>query len=1079
MHPHEAVEYFAKPHVVLYGKDVQHVEHLAEAMKTFLSQRCRDFVSARRHTPILEVYMSDGTPLTTTTRVSARIDGEVVRRAGKTCKEYLIQRLYLLDGKGECRVLFRDPLPMSDKSAWSHHRAQYEFWPMCRSLNHAALVVSHHVWDMAVKSACERHARQRHAALMLHLGDDTGMPAELMAMLSWFSCVGCFAHHGHNALKWALVEHLGDKDVARNCWVVLASLRNSFELLTKFLPRWLGSKVQFIDYHDDTLPHVWSLLGENEKWIAILSRLQIRWEGGHLRLAAAMADNAKWVDEAMAALLHLFRFRPWSDSRWCGMGPSSKAMLGCLFCGLDDLVLMVTGCPTVSKYYIQGFAKLDNQVRNMFVVTACSSKVSESFVSALLKDDRLPKILLECDAQLQKDIDVIASLPTSILVAFSKLCSLSPAALRNEILKMLLTQAGYLQARLREVRRPPWSLIGGDVSAKLVELRDSPAPRDETAQKIQRLMQMDVPIGQLLEGIALLAECPWTTRQVEQPHAVAKALLQSHSAYGEGTMLARAVVTQGRTLFTTDPDEKQLARLNIRWEKLRRKQPHRITGRHVYCRGLTKSAALYKKHKHDLGQVSVNKLIKNHKKLLDAESKANKRQLDELAVGLQEDRRVEIRARIHVVTQQMKVCRARLKFRHQEGGTSLRDGLCRLGDCEKRMFDESYSSDEWTRQRVEAARTRALAPVGPPSEEDMSILDSMRIATPLLTPEVPSWVPWMAHHRECLRTCIFQCCRGNGMEFYRFAYASQNPVLVCACRLLPDDRIEKAIQPRLFSDFDDTMYEHCFSIVWDFVYSDEHFGRISDMRLLLDTVCGHDGRVYADGAWVNIAQMMEWMPLPAARRASRESGPREKVSEKQEDGLVEPWMRHPALWHFVRDHALAGDTTLPEMHASEKIVDPESDSVSSDDDFDVWSALADRRAEMVSDVNMPQDFFFNLRGGSWTHERHGVAFDSYRAQARSGLPARFCEVHRLGKTATFSIGRFGESACDLLCRLWCDRMSFLYSVWCAASSDARSEFTSEVLATYREPPEAEEVRRRGNAAAVERADQVLRLAPFR
>ena len=41
----------------------------------------------------------------------------------------------------------------------------------------------------------------------------------------------------------------------------MAGLRNSFEVLARFLPRWIGSKVKFVDYRDDTLPQVWALPG--------------------------------------------------------------------------------------------------------------------------------------------------------------------------------------------------------------------------------------------------------------------------------------------------------------------------------------------------------------------------------------------------------------------------------------------------------------------------------------------------------------------------------------------------------------------------------------------------------------------------------------------------------------------------------------------------------------------------------------------------------------------------------------------------------------------------------------------------
>ena len=91
----------------------------AECLKLLWRQTADAFILQRRHAPILEIFMSDGTPFTSTSRVEGMMDGERLHRSGKTCKELLIQRVFLMDSNRVVRPLFEDPLAMQDKTAWT------------------------------------------------------------------------------------------------------------------------------------------------------------------------------------------------------------------------------------------------------------------------------------------------------------------------------------------------------------------------------------------------------------------------------------------------------------------------------------------------------------------------------------------------------------------------------------------------------------------------------------------------------------------------------------------------------------------------------------------------------------------------------------------------------------------------------------------------------------------------------------------------------------------------------------------------------------------------------------------------
>lgn len=802
------------------------------------------------------------------------------------------------------------------------------------------------------------------------------------------------------------------------------------------------------------------MLGHNDKWTGILCGMQIRFEGGSLCLAASLADDDTAVDRATAALLHLWRFRPWSDSRWCGVGASSRALLGCLLCGMESLVSDIMKDPDLSKYHIRGFTRLSPRAKKMMVLVSCCGRVSEHFVEAVLQDDRLPMRIAAIDEQMSKDVRSVQAIPDPVYVLFSGLCGSTAPALRDEVAEMTLTQAGYIQARLREVRLPPWSLVGGDVSAKLQRFRDGPPPTEQTSLKLFKLLRMGVSEPLLMQGIQMLSECPWTTKLVEQPHASVKSLMSAHSMYGVDTMMARAMIMQSRPLFTRDSDETKTKTIRLRVARLRSRQPQRITGRHVYLRSLSVTAALQRKHgKTNTKGVHV-KLVRDNMKMWGQLTEMEKRHYDELAVALRCERQTGISGKIRCLMAEVKKLEERFHRRHAGAETSWRMGLCRLSLVEKAAFDELYYSDRFSREAVVASRAAAVAEVGPPCDAEIKLLESMPIFRAPRHSTGDAWVPWLASNRSMMKRSILRIVTDGGVQYAAFAYASQNPMTVCACKLDVVETIDQFVEPQDLFHGLPNFFEHRFEVSWEFAYSDgDLFAGARDLALLLHSTVRSDGRVYVDGDWSSISHLQQVLPMDLHVAGDRTTAP---PSAKTPVDVGEPWVRDPAMWEFVLERVLPSEQNVGKGAEAVPEDSLGGDSASSDDDdgddiaFDAKRALVMRRQELAEACAMePDPFFWNLRGGHWTAANRGVAYDSYRACARTGSPARFCELHRLPRSATFSIARYSEAACLSLVQLWIHRMTFLYECWFETGSDAPLSFSPERIARYQVPPELE------------------------
>ena len=60
------------------------------------------------------------------------------------------------------------------------------------------------------------------------------------------------------------------------------------------------------------------------------------WEDGILHVNPGLQTDPEWLDKVWEAVSFCMRFKKWSLTRWCGVGPSSRCMWRSVAIGLDD-----------------------------------------------------------------------------------------------------------------------------------------------------------------------------------------------------------------------------------------------------------------------------------------------------------------------------------------------------------------------------------------------------------------------------------------------------------------------------------------------------------------------------------------------------------------------------------------------------------------------------------------------------------------------------------------------------------------------------------------------------------------------
>lgn len=143
--------------MVLSDAGKQQVLKLCEVLKGFLTERRKQWLRRHAGMPILEAYACDGNPLKTISRHTWGIDHLTSTRCGTSSSDWVMQRLFLSAGPGDANVLYSEPRQLSDKSAWAHFEVQRQLSSMARQ-HHDGIVVSHHCWDRALKTSCEKLA---------------------------------------------------------------------------------------------------------------------------------------------------------------------------------------------------------------------------------------------------------------------------------------------------------------------------------------------------------------------------------------------------------------------------------------------------------------------------------------------------------------------------------------------------------------------------------------------------------------------------------------------------------------------------------------------------------------------------------------------------------------------------------------------------------------------------------------------------------------------------------------------------------------------------------------------------------
>ena len=344
-------------------------------------------------------------------------------------------------------------------------------------------------------SCCKVRSSPTHltAASTQHWGSGSRahdpMVGDLQSLTDWHVVLPCVMHDAQTALKWSLLS-CQLEDTAKDTYVIIDSLKNSYDLLHAHLSHFIVAHVQFVsaDLCADLLTQFWVSLGFEGSILDDLVRLRLRWHQGALQVDGKWQFSTVNFTTIHAIMIYSLRFKRFATSRWCSMGLACRQLLGALALGLSKLVSFCLE-QGASEYYLSGAQRLSPSIVQILVTCGYSSFVADAFFLELMVDDRVPSRLPIFKGWLAEEASYLDGISNFTWDSLGELANILSGNIRSMVMAgALACQSFILERVIGRAESYPWKLLQGDVSNNLAMLVHHLDALDDLSEKLRCLV---------------------------------------------------------------------------------------------------------------------------------------------------------------------------------------------------------------------------------------------------------------------------------------------------------------------------------------------------------------------------------------------------------------------------------------------------------------------------------------------------------------------------------------------------------------------------------------------------------------
>ena len=175
--------------------------------------------------------------------------------------------------------------------------------------------------------------------MMDRIGESSAEDRFKNRCMDWCLGLRCVLHSASRGIRWALALHATD-DILDDLHLCIKSARNTSDALHRSIPAFVSAHMQLHDSPHSREDRIewWIAMGVSAPMIDWVMSVDPRYEEstGHLNVSRELYDTDCF--ELVCEVVQFFlRWTKFSDTRWAGVGPSSKHFVCSLAVGLPAL----------------------------------------------------------------------------------------------------------------------------------------------------------------------------------------------------------------------------------------------------------------------------------------------------------------------------------------------------------------------------------------------------------------------------------------------------------------------------------------------------------------------------------------------------------------------------------------------------------------------------------------------------------------------------------------------------------------------------------------------------------------------
>ena len=1066
------IEKVAQASGTLTDRDRRDMMAVCEVAKAVMKSKLRADVEKAGGRPMLNVKTSDSTPMALKVQSTESLpSSSKVKSSGLECQDLLSRAQFCryVDARGDTHTtpILQDPVNLGKgKSVARQVELLERDWEALRQVGHQGIGIEAYVVDRLNIDTYERSWRVIHKRIEQTVLPEAKRKDVETRCNEWIIVQACALHDAHNALKWAQHFSSQDRNLLRDAYVVTSALRRSMGELKRHKSEWITSRLAFHEPWDvasvDRRRDLFCALDvEPETAELICERLQLEFRDGKLLVNRELEGSAGLVEVLSAVFQSLWRFAPFTESRWLTVGTSSRAVIAAEILGLADIVGFIES-RSGKMYYLAGHQRLQGEVHQFMTQAALISRVAEAAICILLEDSR---VLLKYDElweAISEELLWISDIGDGIWQDLAERCGLRWEAMRAEVIAAAHKSFHFFVRRvLWEANQYPWRLARGDVRANLEALRGEAEPVDPATSRIWMLLEIGVDMNILEAAVKLLREIPWTTMIVEQMHGCLAALHRHHPDYSPDALVSRAFVMWLRRLLPHESArEKKHNAIVASIERLMKKQPEKSAGRQIFYAkllNLTKTNAKLAAY-----AWTSKEVMQRHAIVWARRSAEERRGYDILAKANAVRKHHEILEQI----EHLRGMREMMDLREgslEQYGVPITFSASAFVDADLAAMDILLERTDYTTTKVRAFREAALStPPIRPALEDTKTEFAMARCHDLQ----PEWARPVAKRRDSFAGTAIAFRVDGEWVFYKFLYAVISPdVSIALCKMEPS----KVYMKTPFPDGMEmaALREARITFAFSCNYAD-----LADASMV--PVCGEDDMCVLEGlqhcGGPDVVSRDDLTPFATFLAGLPEDAERREAVSKKQTATQARHAEHlidefPWLEAKVAEAEGYGPRPEPEVLLPVKAPLPKKArkqlAVWDLSDEQIEAAMRDldltRATVHAAEGAYQEDFHVKPLGSKgWTLTHKGVPVDAIQGVSDGEEAKQFLQNHGFKKTRRFEINAYGLNDACILARGWAHRCQYFYDV---AKEDPQllltGPFTAQQVQAYKEPTELE------------------------